>query len=148
MTGIWIIIFVHIVMFKINSWFFKNLVLPPKITAPKNVIADISKPTSLACYGEGTFGLNIEWENNPGNIELQNNRNYLTKLNKLYDLSIKLTDLHKYYKCQIENPHFVECVRNFTCKGFYSIKRDVVAKTTTTVIVKVCTYSLLFSCLL
>lgn len=122
----------------INCFFFiLSSVLPPTVVTPSTLEAGISKPTSLTCKASGTFGLNVEWENSVGSSYYPRNT-YTVEREAKYGLTPKLKNLDK-FKCKV-HPSYLSCTQNFSCKGFYSFRKDVISKATTTVLVKVCKF--------
>ena len=127
------------------SLYSVSLVLPPKVVTPSTLEAGISKPTSLTCKAYGTFGLNVEWENSVGSVYDPPNV-YNVEREAKYILAPKLTELPK-FNCKVHSS-YLSCTQNFSCKSFYSFRKDVISKSATTVLVKVCKLALWAICIL
>eukprot|EP00111_Clytia_hemisphaerica_P005274 TCONS_00015235-protein len=111
-------------------------VQPPKIITPSLVEMHLSETKRLTCQGIGTFGLDVKWTEN----QMANSfypKNYKVDHKVKYALSFNMDDLKNELTCNVHDL-FLNCTREYTCKGNYHFKQDVfaISKTLVSVIVK------------
>ena len=98
----------------------------------------LSETKRLTCQGIGTFGLDVKWiESLMGNSYYP--KNYKVDHKVEYGLSFNMDDLKNQLACTVHDL-FLNCTREYTCKGNYHFKQDVftISKTFVSVIVSKC----------